>query len=246
MLIRTSLTAIARKQAMDIWREGLAASVVALGMAMWFEWIVLRRLLPMLRSVAVGVDQPQFMPQFLSSAPTLSLAYLPLIIIPIFGHAILTRCHVRDVLSGSLALTISTGLNLGLLWGIQIATVFVGGYLLTVAAWILGAVMVAAHPGIGLALTAPNLVAILALSPLSALGVLSILGFCLWTIRFGRVLVSMLPTTLSMVIMVGVATHPVTPFLMGLSVIALMGSLAVTALCGLGISRIRRGFIIGL
>jgi hypothetical protein len=245
MLNRATLSAVARKQALEMWRSGPLISIVALGMAVWFEWTVLNRLLPVLRNAAGGLDSP-LGTQLLSAAPTLSMAYLPLIIIPIFGQAMLTRSHTGDLLSGSLTLTMSTGLNPGLLWGTQVITVFLGGYLLTIVAWVVAVTMIITHLRVGLALTAPYLIAILVLSPLCALCILSLLAFCLWTIRFARVLVAMLPMTLAFVILVLAATHPATRFLAGLSVFALTGSLVVTGLCGLSISRLRRGFIVGL
>ncbi len=246
MSTQATLTAVARKQVLEMRRCGLLVPLLALGMAMWFEWTVLSRLIPALQNAARGPDQAVLTSQLLSAAPTLSMAYLPLIIIPIFGQAVLARSHTRDLISGSFSLTMSTGVNPGLLWCVQVASVFAGGYALTLVAWLFTVPLMVCGLGMAPSLTAPLLIAVLVLSPVCALCILSLLAFCLWTIRFARIIVAMLPMTLAFVILVIAATRPVTHFLAGLSVFALMGSLVVTGLCALGIARIRRGFIVGL
>jgi hypothetical protein len=234
----TAVSAVAGKQVLEMRRDGLAPACVSLGIALFFEWTVLDRILPMLRDAAAA--------QYAAMAPALSMSYLPLIVIPVFGQTMLARCHARDLLSGTLALTICTGLNPGILWGAQVATVFVGGCLLTTAAWATAAAMVAVYPGIHLAWNTSSALATLVLSPACALAAVSLLEFCLWTIPFGRIVVSFLTMSLALSILAVSAVRPLAALMAGLTLAVLIGSAAITGLCGFGISRLRRGFIAGM
>jgi ABC-type transport system involved in multi-copper enzyme maturation permease subunit len=182
--------AIAKKEIRQAVRENKWRTCGVLVMPAFMQWLLLVNSIRFSRET---IWQDQLGQEMLQMIPTLSLAYLPLLMIPYLANIFLLKSMVQERVGGAILPVLCTGVNVGVLFTVRTLAIFGCCYLISLLfldLLILIMVFVFTSPVICTPFTATL---ILVAAPLVALAITAILHFVYCVVSYNALLTSALP-----------------------------------------------------
>lgn len=227
---------IARKELREAMRTTRLYVLLTLVYGTFLQWFIIRNYV-----AAIGGN-----PEILRLAVSISLVYVPMMVIPFFANTVLTRSLVEEKIKQSLMPLLATGVSPGLVWLTKLLTAFGLGYLVSLLCTVTDLLMIRYYFHLGVVFSARVLAAALFFSPLATLGLLAIMAFLFWTVKQANVVAAFVPVVATLGIWGYVSDRPTTGFGSGLIALVVVVPILVLVICALGISRVRRQHIVGL
>jgi hypothetical protein len=241
--MKTVLWAIAKKEIRQAARENKWRTFGVLLSPVFMHWLLLANAIRLSRG-AVWQGQPS--EEMLQMFPTLSLAYLPLLLIPYLANTVLLKSMVQERRGGAILPVLCTGVNVGVLFTVRTLAIFGCCYLaclLLLNLNILIMVYVFKAPVICTPLTATL---ILAAAPLVALAITAILHFVYCAVSYNGLLTSVLPLIAALGFFAQGYSNPAAPVLLKEITLIALGSCAILAVCGYSVTKLSRARLAGL
>lgn len=232
------MAAIIRKELIEIWRTARVLLLLGPALGLAQQSLIARTYRRAAATQGSSIAAEDLVAQ--------SLVMLAAVIIPLTGQMIMSRSFLRERANRSLLHVFTTGVNPGLLWVSKVLATFLACYAVVIVSFVLSLAML--HwQGIPIALSWALLALGLVAAPLGAVGVLAIVSFLYWTVRFAAaaagVLVLVLVMTLSRLAARALVDSSI---LFSVAYVAAMASMVILAVLGTFISQLSRRRLAGL
>lgn len=234
-MTRDQVTAIVHKELREAFRTTSSYALATLAYALFVEWFVVRNYAAMMTQPAV-----------LRMTVTISLTYIPLIVIPFYANAIMVRSLVEEKMKQSLMPLLATGVDPAVVWLTKLLTAFCLSYLLSLISVLLNYGMIRLYYGLDVTVSSGALLYLLVALPVVALALQAVMAFLFWTLRQGNIVASMVPVFATMAVWGYVASHPGAYLSGTVVVVAVAFSAMVIVLCTWGIRHVPRRYLVGI
>jgi hypothetical protein len=207
------------------------------------QWLLLANSIRLSRG---AIWQDQLSQEMLQMIPTLSLAYLPLLLIPYLANTILLKSIVQERAGGAIFPVLLTGVNVGVLFTVRTLAIFSYCYLVSLLfldLYVLIMVFVFMAPVVCTPFTATL---ILVAAPFVALAITTVLHFVYWAVSYNALLASALPLIAVFGFFAYGYSAPAAPILFKEIALIAFGACAILALCGYCITKLSRARFAGL
>jgi len=235
--VRTVLSAVAKKEILEFLRYDKTDILSVIAMPVIMQWFLL------LSSIKTSLLLPG---EHARSAPTVALMYVPLLLIPFLGNALLRKSFDHEKATGAILPTLATGINPGILWATKTITMFCCCYLVSMVVLQFDILIMTFYFNAPIVFALNIVILILLTAPILALATMALFSFLHWMFKLNGLVSSLAPVGGMAALYYLGGSHLSKNRLMGGTVLIVLATASIFCLCGIAISRMSRRRILSL
>lgn len=237
--MRRLLWAIMRKEVLLALREGKLQILASIVLPTIMQWALLGK---SISESTISHNQGVITNQ----GPTITLMYVPLLLVPFLANSLLLKSFVQEKFSGALMCILATGINVGVLWGIITASIFLYCFFISIIILEVDILMMVFVFKVPVILNVTTVVLTMVVAPIVALTMTAILSFTYWIMRFNAFVATFLPLISAMAIYYYGLSNPTNAVLFKGVIAAFILAGLVLFVCGYTITKLSRSYILRL